>query len=657
MSHKHELEVWVAALEAFDARQYDSSLARFEEIAYYSKVLFNTAIIHAIRGQHERAIADFARAITLDPFFAVAHFQLGVSAFLIGQMEEARKSFDRALSLFHDNHTIDYRQLGLDFQLYSCEVRFNRGLSLIYAGKLDIGMQDLLAAQADKQSDMHDVIDEAISDQAVGYTVFSIPVGIAFRPPAYKIENLEVRDYLGKATVIAATDAADLSTGFAGTGTASNKSVGTTAASESLRPVPSRSQTSAGRLERAEQEPVLAEMAANGGGRSLRRSRTAKPALASPSRISASPPPASTTQGATQPALPSIWRAGTDDNAAPLASRDRPPVPAASVPPSVARTRSRSNTTSSKRAGLVRSRSFTGRTRAMPPEAFFLSPAPTRPPTRPPPLDLGLLRPPGSPGHRRSASSPALLSAELVPLRAVQDAPSRFEQLQKQAARDLESSGDFAGNAYAARLDRFVGPDESVGVTEPLSFPSGPFAPPPVSTYSPSTETRANLASVLPALRSESPSLARTSGRPDNESPSSAQVGMLQPQYGHGGGVSRNRALAPAVYATQPEKASGLRAAYQHASSMATCDDPPTPMRKIRIRLRWHGEVRAMSILPDVSLDAVRQHVATKLCDTDGTIISLRDEEDWQCAVDIAREGTRGFAGTGQLEVEVVTAT
>lgn len=28
-------------------------------------------------------------------------------------------------------------------------------------------MEDLLAAQADKQSDMHDVIDEAISDRAV----------------------------------------------------------------------------------------------------------------------------------------------------------------------------------------------------------------------------------------------------------------------------------------------------------------------------------------------------------------------------------------------------------------------------------------------------------------------------------------------------------
>lgn len=57
------------------------------------------AMIHAIRGQHGRAIADFARAISLDPFFAVAHFQLGVSAFLLGQYKEARKSFDRCLKV------------------------------------------------------------------------------------------------------------------------------------------------------------------------------------------------------------------------------------------------------------------------------------------------------------------------------------------------------------------------------------------------------------------------------------------------------------------------------------------------------------------------------------------------------------------------------
>ncbi|POY70329.1 hypothetical protein BMF94_6609 [Rhodotorula taiwanensis] len=262
MSLKHELQVWVSALEAFDAGCYDAAVTQFEEIAYYSKILFNLAMIHAIRGQHERAIADFARSIALDPFFAVAHFQLGVSAFLIGQFVEAKKSFDRALALFRENHTIDYRQLGLDHRLFSCEVKFNRGLSQIYAGKLDLGMQDLLSAQADKQSSVHDVIDEAISDQALGYTIFSVPVGVVFRPQPYKVENLETRDYLGKARVVAATDPSDLFAGFAGARPPSERA-------EADRQ-PTRSNTSAGRLQGSqatrmdEQQPSFKRAAARG---------------------------------------------------------------------------------------------------------------------------------------------------------------------------------------------------------------------------------------------------------------------------------------------------------------------------------------------------------------------------------------------------------
>ena len=66
-------------------------------------------------------------------------------------------------------------------------MRFNRGLSLIHMvrllslsflqpsladawlsqGRLDEGMLDLAAAREDKQTGEHDVIDEAVADQAV----------------------------------------------------------------------------------------------------------------------------------------------------------------------------------------------------------------------------------------------------------------------------------------------------------------------------------------------------------------------------------------------------------------------------------------------------------------------------------------------------------
>ena len=61
---------------------------------------------------------------------------------------------------------IDYAQLGLLFKLYSCEVLFNRGLCYIYLQQRDAGMQDLSYAVKEKVVEDHNVIDEAIREEA-----------------------------------------------------------------------------------------------------------------------------------------------------------------------------------------------------------------------------------------------------------------------------------------------------------------------------------------------------------------------------------------------------------------------------------------------------------------------------------------------------------
>jgi hypothetical protein len=81
---------------------------------------------------------------------------------------------------------------------------------------MEQGMQDLQYAQKEKQTPEHDVIEEAIRDNATGYTVFSVPVGVIFRISEDKIKNAQKKDYLGSAKLIAATDAKDEFTGFTG---------------------------------------------------------------------------------------------------------------------------------------------------------------------------------------------------------------------------------------------------------------------------------------------------------------------------------------------------------------------------------------------------------------------------------------------------------
>ena len=49
-----------------------------------------------------------------------------------------------------------------------------------------------------------------------GFTVFSIPVGVVYRPNEAKVRNLKTKDYLGKARLVAASDRSNAFTGFAG---------------------------------------------------------------------------------------------------------------------------------------------------------------------------------------------------------------------------------------------------------------------------------------------------------------------------------------------------------------------------------------------------------------------------------------------------------
>lgn len=203
MSLKQEIETWVAALAAYDNNEFDNALRCFEQIADTSKILFNSGVIYATLGEHGLAVECYQRAVQLDQYLAVAYFQQGVSNFLMGDFEEALANFNDTLLYLRGNNNIDYEQLGLKFKLYSCEVLFNRGLCYIYLQQKDAGMQDLIFAAREKVVPDHDVIEEAIKEQAEGYTVFSIPVGIVYRPSEAKVKNLKTKDYLGKARLMA----------------------------------------------------------------------------------------------------------------------------------------------------------------------------------------------------------------------------------------------------------------------------------------------------------------------------------------------------------------------------------------------------------------------------------------------------------------------
>lgn len=216
MSLKAELEVWASALEAYDAEKFDEALELFSSIGESSKILTNMGLIYATVGDHETAVRHFHLATEADQYLAVAYFQCGVSHFLLGRFDLAVKDFEDSLLYLRGNQAINYEQLGLKFKLYSAEVLFNKGLAQIYLGKYDAGLADLVEASADKVIAEHAVIDEAIQDRGEGYTVFSIPVGVVYRPSESKLRNTKQKDYLGKAKLVATADENEAYTTFTG---------------------------------------------------------------------------------------------------------------------------------------------------------------------------------------------------------------------------------------------------------------------------------------------------------------------------------------------------------------------------------------------------------------------------------------------------------
>ncbi|KZV80280.1 hypothetical protein EXIGLDRAFT_756355 [Exidia glandulosa HHB12029] len=217
MSLKAEIDTWVRALNAYDEQDYDTAISTFLTISDSARILTNIGLIYAVMGEHVKAVDSFNTAVTLDRYLAVAYFQCGVSNFLIGRLELALRDFDSAIENLRGNDCIKYSQLGLDFTLYAAELLFNRGLCQINLGFIEEGLEDLRLAVRAKAAPEHEVIDECLAAQGEGFTVFSIPIGVLFRPPQMKVKNLKQRDYLGTALLVATDDARNAFTGFHGT--------------------------------------------------------------------------------------------------------------------------------------------------------------------------------------------------------------------------------------------------------------------------------------------------------------------------------------------------------------------------------------------------------------------------------------------------------
>ncbi|KAH9927387.1 NADPH oxidase regulator NoxR [Amylocystis lapponica] len=531
MSLKAELETWAAALKAYDEEDFEKSLQLFAQIADSSKILTNMGLIYATLGEHEAAVEQFTAAVQLDSFLAVAYFQCGVSNFLLQRYELAVRDFDDALAYLRGNQDIKYEQLGLKFQLWSAEVLFNKGLSLIYLGQEQQGLADMQEARKEKATAEHNVIDDAIADRGQGYTVFSIPVGVLYRPAENKLKNAKTKDYLGKARLVAAEDESEAYTEF----------TGVTRLKQGMNPSGS----------------VL------DGAATLSRSAT----VANPI-----PPPKSADLD-----KPVLQRAKTTINVSNPAPR------ANSGPASGIAT-----------SGL--SRSMTNTARMSPPGGMG---GPTR----------GLsIRKSGGPGPIPAAAN----SSQSPPY----NAPAEERRPQQAGQRVTEFYDDY--------LDSYA--------NEPV---------PPVPT---------------PGPRRTPSTIAR--GQPLSQQ---RVRSVQQSNYNYSGGSMRRK---PTRRGTSRASSSRAASAYEEDEEgyvSGDYDEPLSDVMRIRVKLHYKDDVRGMALTSDMQWEEFLERVTSKFGrpldglgmkfkDEDGSKVSLRDEMDYELAVETARESAKGKM-EGRLEI------
>ncbi|KAL6305002.1 hypothetical protein BKA93DRAFT_817214 [Sparassis latifolia] len=561
MSLKAELETWAAALKAYDEEAFERSIEIFSTIADSSKILTNIGLIYATLGEHELAVEQFTAAVQLDQYLAIAYFQCGVSNFLLNRFDAAIRDFDDALIYLRGNQDINYDQIGLKFQLWSAEILFNRGLSRIYKGFVVEGLADMEEARREKITREHNVIDEAIAERGQGYTVFSIPVGVLYRPSESKLKNAKAKDYLGKAKLVATSDESDAYTEFTGVARLRQGISPTGAAIDGA--MLSRATTVA--------NPTASRMRDDGGARAvpLQRSKT------------------------------------TINVATNYADRTRAATSRPSSPAKVSPVR-RTLTPPPAPSGAL-ARSMTSGARAVPPSLSGLGPGVTR----------GLsIRKPGTPPY----ASPAPPSATVVSPAPV--AP----------ASTLPASGAFIPD----RNKRL--PPRTTLVTD--------FYDEYLSTYGQDTQPMS-----APAM----PTAAMQRSRSTYQSASSGAGAGSD-------GSMRRRPTRRGTTRSRPDTRHDYEEDEEGYAS-GDYDDLAGDVIKIRVKLHYQEDVRGMTFMSDMPWKEFLARVTGKFGreldglgmqfrDEDGEKVSLRDEMDYELAIETAREAARGKEKSeGRLEI------
>ncbi|NXV32192.1 NCF2 factor, partial [Rissa tridactyla] len=226
MSLVETIRLWQEGVCAADRKEWGAALDTFKAVQNPpAKICFNMGCIHLVLGQLEEAEEAFTRSIVCDKHLAVAYFQRGTVFYRRQKHEKAITDFKEALAQLRGNQLIDYKILGLRHKLFACEILYNIGLVYATIEDWKKAEEHLVLAMSMKSEPQHNKIDRAMEAILSAVTpllqkqqlceLVAIPAGKLFRPNEKQVAQLEKKDYLGKAMVVASVVDKDDFSGFA----------------------------------------------------------------------------------------------------------------------------------------------------------------------------------------------------------------------------------------------------------------------------------------------------------------------------------------------------------------------------------------------------------------------------------------------------------
>ncbi|XP_070784165.1 neutrophil cytosol factor 2 [Enoplosus armatus] len=218
MAFLDTLRLWDEAVTFVDRQDLSEALKIFLSIEEpNSKICFDIGCLHLLNQDLDAAEKAFDCSIRKDEHLAVAFFQRGITFYRKNRYEESLADFQHAFKTLRGNQLIDYKALGLRYKLYACEVLHNMALVEAQLGNWEKAQVNLVKALDYKTDGKLNILDRALQStlKQKPFKPVEFPSKELFKPNKNYVAELEKKDYLGKAKVVASVVPQDNFSGFA----------------------------------------------------------------------------------------------------------------------------------------------------------------------------------------------------------------------------------------------------------------------------------------------------------------------------------------------------------------------------------------------------------------------------------------------------------